>query len=554
MVRWFILLGLLLTTFSAYCATITASADRNPVPFGESFHLIFKAQGSQSGEPDFAPLNKHFEIIGTGQSIVSSTVNGKVDNIKTYSLTVTALQQGKVMVPAIRFGKDKSKPFTVNVQPSGQGRQSGQDQSFFIRVETDMTNPYVQQQVILKVKIYRQARWSQANLTPIKSEGVEIISQRIGKDKNYNEKYHGKNYMVTELRFAVFPQQSGDLTVLPFRLSARVVGKSKVVRSQPVRLTIRPIPASFTGNHWVVARDIRLQEAWSSELAELKAGEPVTRTLAIIGDGVDADQLPVIKLENIPGIKVYPNQPESQGQADQKGLLSTRTSKFALIPSDGGIHELPAIEIPWWNSTKDKMEIAAIPAARLSVIGTPPASLQSVAGNPVEVEPDTVQTTPERQASQPWYLSDGTGRWLLFSSLGLSLLWLITLVAWWRSRKALAGQSPRNPAPDMPEKPEKALRNLRRVCETGNPEDVYTALLDWAKASWPEHPPRSLEAIAQRVGTPLSDEIKALSQHLYSGRPTNWDGSVIAKEASQFDVAESPGTQDIPASLEPLYR
>ncbi len=554
MVRWFILFGLLLAAFSAYCATITVTADRNPVSVGEPFNLIFRVEGPQNGEPDFAPLNKHFNLLGTGQSIVSSTVNGKINRAKTYTLTLTALKQGKIVVPAIRFGTDKSKPVTVNVRSSGQSRQTGKDQSFFIRAETDIANPYVQQQIILKVKIYRQARWSRANLTPIKSEGVEIISQRIGTEKTYNEKYQGKNYMVTELRFVVFPQQSGDLTVLPFRLSARVADKSRVVHSQPVKLTIRPIPASFSGSHWVVARDIRLQEAWSSELAELKAGEPVTRTLAIIGDGVGVDQLPSIKLEDIPGIKIYPNQPENQEQADQKGLLSTRTSKFALIPSGGGIHELPVIEIPWWNSTKDKMEIAAIPTVRLSVTDTLAAPSQPRASNLVGVGLDTAQKIPGQQISESPYLSDDTDRWLLFSSLGLLLLWLITLVAWWRNYKALVGQGPQNTMPYVPRKPEKALRNLRRACEAGNPEDVYMALLDWAKAIWPDYPPRSLEAIAQRVPSPLSDEIRFLSQHLYSERQADWDGSTIAEEAARFDIAGNDRPQNTSTVLEPLYR
>ncbi len=556
MVRWFILFGLLLAVFSAYPATIRVTTDRNPVSLGETFKLIFEVEGKQDGEPDFSPLNKNFQLLGTGQSSAFNMINGKTSQTRVYTLTLMPLKHGKIAVPAIRFGKDKSKPVTVKVQPAGgQAQQANKDQSFFMTAEPDVTNPYVQQQIIVKVKIYRTIHWTKADLAPVQSEGVEIISRQIGKDRTYKEKYKGKNYTVTELRFALFPQESGDLTLLPLRLTARVAAnraarkgyKTRVIHSEPVNLTVRPIPPSFTGKHWVVARDIRLQEAWSSELAKLKAGEPVTRTLAIIGDGVGVGQLPDIEIEDMTGIKIYPEQPENQEQAGKKGFLSTRTLKFALIPSDGGMHKLPSIEVPWWNSTTDKMEIAAIPSVSLNVIGTAAAALPPT-GSLIEVEPDAVQILPEQPVSAPWHMPGDARYWSLF----LLLLWLVTLSAWWRTRRLLLKETPQTPI--APEKPAKALRNLRKACQTDKPEDIQIALLDWGRAIWPDHPPHSLEAIAQRVSSPLSDEIESLSRHLYSGHATDWDGHIIEKEASQFEVMANSSPQEAPASLEPLYR
>ena len=573
MVKLFILPALLLAIFSVHSATITVSTDRNPVSLGEAFKLIFKVQGSQHDEPDFTPLNENLRLLGTSQSSAVSINNGKTSRAITYILTVSPLQQGELVIPAISFGSDTSEPVTVKVQPaddrpqpgdSGQSRQTDNEQLFLI-IKPDVAEPYVQQQVILKVKIYSQTRWTKADLTRIKFKGTAAISRQIGKEKTYKAQHQGKKYTVTELRFALFPQASGDLTILPFRLTTRIAAAAlraqpayttRTTHSKPVKLTVKPIPASFTGKHWVIARDIQLQEAWSSELAELQAGEPVTRTLAMIGDGVGVGQLPGIELEDRPGIKIYPDQPTNQEQAGQQGLLSTRTQKFALIPSDSGIHELPAIEIPWWNSTTDKMETAVVPAVNLNV-----ADVSATAAAPPQMhnptgtdKPDTAQTPPAHKAPESWYRPDNASRWLLFSSLALSLLWLITLNAWWQARKAPPKESPHNPPPDAPENPAKARRNLCEACKTNHPEDIHIALLNWARAIWPEHPPRSLEALAQRLAPPLSDEIQSLSRHLYSGHPTDWDSRIIDQQAAQFTAAANSRPQATSASLEPLYR
>ena len=54
-----------------------------------SGRIIFKAEGSLDGEPDFAPLNQDFELLGTGQSSQFSMINGNVTSSKTFTLTVS---------------------------------------------------------------------------------------------------------------------------------------------------------------------------------------------------------------------------------------------------------------------------------------------------------------------------------------------------------------------------------------------------------------------------------------------------------------------------------
>ena len=66
---------------TAFAANITASVDRNPVPIDESFSLRLKADGNVDGNPDLAPLEQDFEILGTSQSTSMNYVNGNIDTL-----------------------------------------------------------------------------------------------------------------------------------------------------------------------------------------------------------------------------------------------------------------------------------------------------------------------------------------------------------------------------------------------------------------------------------------------------------------------------------------
>ena len=60
---------LIITTLTAsysYAANITVKTSRNPVALDDSFHLIYEADSTVDGEPDFSPVYEHFDILNSG--------------------------------------------------------------------------------------------------------------------------------------------------------------------------------------------------------------------------------------------------------------------------------------------------------------------------------------------------------------------------------------------------------------------------------------------------------------------------------------------------------
>jgi len=579
---------LLLACAPLWAATISVKTDRNPVALNESFRIIFTAEGSLDGEPDFGPLNKDLQLLGTGQSSSFSMVNGKVSRSKTYTLTVAPLRQGKIIIPSISFGRDKSPQINVTIvaagsQPprSGPAAPSAKKDLMFVTSEVDTNAPYVQQQIILKVRVFRRKQWADANLSNPAFDGVEMRVQPVGDATTYETTIKGKAYQVTELHYALFPQQSGELNIAPFTVTAkfpagvkkqrspfggfsndpffddffsRQTYATKTATSKPIQLQVKSIPKSFTGKHWLPAKDLQLQETWSADVSQLKVGEPVTRTLAVIGDGVGTGQIPDITMKETDQLKNYPDQPVTDEQLSSKGLLSTRTHKFAVIPSQPGKHTIPMIEIPWWNTRLDKMQIARIPAGTITVSGTAPAVTTPVDKPPVTAEISEETLTLDQPLIDKMPVGETSiNSILLVIIVVLTILWLITLYVLILSRHSPATRQETKPI-DVRANQKAALKQLQTACNSKQPTTVRDALIQWAKTRWPQDPPNNLEDIAIRLPMDAARDINRLSTSLYGQDKDDWDAQAIWRAIKSLPASLDTAKEKHEESLEPLYR
>ncbi len=549
---------LLFLTGLAQGAQIRVETDRGTIAADENFQIVFSVEGDVDGEPDFSVLNKDFELLGTSQSRSVSIVNGKTLRTTRYLVNVISRRGGELTIPPVSFGSDKSPQVKILVKDSAaQGRSSaaGADASVFLEASVDEESPYVQQQVILTVRIFSSISWREASLSEPEFEGGEVLVQKLGEDSRYQKRRAGKNWQVIERRYALFPQQSGDIRMQALNLRLRIPAgrnkrrsafgsgfndpffddffsnqsyRNKVVRGKPIVLQAKPVPAGYGGGQWLIARDIRLEESWSDDLDKLKTGEPVTRTLAIVADGVTLGQLPDLKMAEIDGLRIYPDEPVAREQATSAGILSTSSRKFAIIPVRPGDYRIPAIALEWWNSETDRKEVARIPPQVIKVAGS-----ARVAVPPAPVSPESVtehpsgKTGPVQEALPP-VLSPAadTNKWLLAGAVLFLALWLVTLVLFLRLKQR-AFASSREEAEVMPAAAADARAAWKALHESvgkGDAAEIREALLKLAPVVWPEQPPRSLEAMAQRVGEPLSEQLQNLSRVLYAGEKVAWDG------------------------------
>lgn len=563
------ILGLLLylgLSGTGMAAEITVTADRDPIPVNESFNLTFSAGESPDDEPDFSPLNQDFRVLGQSQNSQISMVNGKLSRSTEWTVSVVAKHAGKLTVPPVAFGADRSRALTVTVtdRPApGQARGSGDD-ALLIEVDASPKNPYVQAQAIYTVRVLYRTNLGRAQLSPL--EIPDALVQQLGDKRNFSTERNGNTYAATEIRYAIFPQKSGALRIPPLTLDAEVQAggrggfnpffgrpmKTVSLQSEAVELQVRPAPAAFSGKHWLPAENVMLEETLSPDNARVEAGQPLTRTLTLRVQGATVGVLPELGLAGVPAdIRRYPDQPAMDEQRQGTGLISTRQEKTALIPDKPGRYTLPAIEVPWWNIATEKIEVARLPEREIEVGAGAAVPVQPVPTSAPATAAEAANTAPASAAGQAEGGMAASPVWF-WLSLILAGGWLITGGLWWRAARRNREEITKNPPESRKPSDQRRMRELKEACAANDPERTRRALLDWASLRWPDSE-TSLEGIAGRSEGELKNAVQTLSRALYGHPRTEWQGTALWAAIVTTDLGKSRAENRAPTAIVSLH-
>jgi hypothetical protein len=325
------------------------------------------------------------------------------------------------------------------------------------------------------------------------------------------------------------------------------------VRSDAIDLKVRPQPAAFTGSHWLPAADLKLEETWTQNPPHIKAGEPITRTLSLRAEGATVSVLPELSGDSglDASIKHYPDQPSLNEQKQPlTGITGLRQEKTALIPSKPGEYKLPAVEIPWWNTKTDRLEIARIPERVLKVAPSAEPMPQTAPPGPTpqtSAEPaPSPQTVPAPVKPLAW-ATDNLWFWLTWL---FATAWFATGLAWWWSRRT-AKTVELAPTAESRLDGRKARKALQQACSKHDPATARMALLAWAQSVWPQQQPATLDEIGRLGGEVLALEISKLNRVLYSSSAQHWQGSELWEAVEAISPEAKKATKE---TLEPLYR
>jgi hypothetical protein len=546
--RLLVWLALAVTANVAAQEPIEATVDRAVVRVNESFTYVLRAEGAVRGEPETAPLADLFDVLNVTSSRRIGIVGARATEVNEWQLQLMPKAAGEFTIPELRIGDRQSNPVSVRVLALDPSASAAAD--IFMELEATPDVVYAQSQVLFTLRLYIGVSTGRATLTAPQTSGVEAIIEKLGEDSRYQTSRGGRNFVVQERRYAVFPQQAGALTIGPVTFEAMVIpdrGFSRVqrFRSAVVDLTVQPAvapPPTLAGASWLPAQQVTLTEQWSDPSDELAVGIPRTRTIIVEGLGLLETQLPDLAVETQAGVRQYADRPELSREITPAGLRSRRAVSYAVIAQTPGDITLQAVRLPWWNVAEERWEVAELPprVLRVSPSSDAPAAVSSA------VEPAAApQAPPAREPSYwPWI------------SGALALVWLGTVALWWRSRGG-ARPPPASAAASSEQKPalRKVLRDLQSACAVSDPAAARTALLRFAELRFAASPPRSLGALAALLPAEAAREVLALEAHIYGAAAGGtWRGDGLEAVLAELQNAGSAPDQAPSEPLLPLYR
>lgn len=535
-----------LAVVSNVLAEVTARIDRPAVDLNESFVLELVVDTNIDAEPDLTVLDEKFYRGQLSQLSNTSIINGQIRRSRTWSIALMAKSVGRQEIPAITIGNESSSPISITINEPANEPPGEAD--VFITSEVDQTEAYVQSQVLYRFKVYRAVATRQEGRRDPEFTGVEVLVERAGDERSYEAILNGKAYNVIERVLAIYPQSSGEISISPARFEARVLRNGritgrKVFESESHTITVLPIPAppaDYPDAAWLPARDVRLSEEWSREPGEIAAGEPVTRKVTISVLGQIESQIPALEPPVVEGMNVYADKPDLSRLFEAEGIRGVRREQYAMIGFRGGLVEVPAVEVPWWDIETREWRVARLPSRTIrveapeTIVVTPPVAEQ--------------ESAPE-EAGESAMLPDGF--WKRVSEL-IAAAWLLTVIAWWwSSRERHREIREPEPAPIYKQQA-RFVRAAKKAAMAGDKAGVRAALVEWGRLQWPDEAPRSVGELAARVTSPLRDELRTLSATSYGTTAGEWNGSALAQALRAINIVMEHDEVAVDDPLPPL--
>jgi hypothetical protein len=193
---------------------VTATIDRSEATVEDQLLLTVTVEGSRSARPNLPEL-PDFEVVPRGQSTQMSFINGRMSSSVTHNFLLVPKRAGEFEIGPITAEFDgesyASERFTVRIVEASQ--QPKQSRDLFLTARVSTTSPFVGQQVVYVWRFYRRVRIGDARLQPQEFQG--FLVEDLGEVREYQTTVNGVQYLVSEIRRALFPQEEGTTSSAP---------------------------------------------------------------------------------------------------------------------------------------------------------------------------------------------------------------------------------------------------------------------------------------------------------------------------------------------------
>ncbi len=390
--------------------SFTSEASSSTVGINDQFQVTFTFSGESVNDVSgFNPPSfENFRVLsGPNSSTSMQIINGAVSASVAYSFYLQPKDLGKFTIGSASIsykGKPlKTNPLNIEVvkgsskpqaQQKGGSGISNEDiaKNLFIKASVDKHKVYQGEQVTVTYKLYtRLSIASQMSVSKLPQyQGFWAEELQTSNNISFStEVVDGKQFRVGILKkVALFPSQTGELSVTPLELNVPVIVQRKrksnnvfddffddpffnrgetvqyEAKSNTIKITSEPLPQqgkpdSFNGAVGSFTMNSDLDKT------DTKTNEPISLKINISGTGN-------IKLINVPelnlpaGFEKY--EPKTSENINRNNVISGKKSvEYLIIPRVAGKKEIPSIKFSYFDPFKKRYETLSTPAYPINI-------------------------------------------------------------------------------------------------------------------------------------------------------------------------------------------
>lgn len=545
------------TVSQSHAANLSSSVNRKQISLNETLTLtISYDQQVDANKLNLEGLEKDFEVFGLRPQSSSSVsiINGQRTQQASTVWTVTLVpkREGILNIPAFSIGSDQSRPISVRVSKDSGGNFS--DDPLQVRVSSNYDVAYPNQQVIVDIELSAVSGVSNLNGPELVVNNAEV--EAVGQ-QNFQRVENGVAKQVVLLKYAVFPKSAGEL-VIPIMTYTGVKGGQRslfgtrgqqiIARNEQLKIKVRTAPdgsGNAAASPWFPAENVVVSAKWSGDTANLKVGDPITRTITITAVAQRSEAIPPLpEVPASPQFKSYQDQPQLDAKTSERGFISTRVESEAIVASANGEIVLPEIRLPWFDVGAKRWKEAILPAETLQISGAAAATPQFTQS----AERQLQGVTPDQYSS-----NDDFWKWVSLGLAALVLLQTALLVSLNRS----GGAKPKKLSRNQDET--NSWKALQASLKSQDPSLVRERLVDWSRYYLTAHETVTLAKISEHFDDQeLAQQLRHLDSSLF-GSQDSFDSEALTaalkgiRKTHQKQLA-STQQAEVDTGLAPLYK
>jgi hypothetical protein len=508
MKRGFLVLFIFLLSNLSW-AQLSMKVNAPTISLNDTLTLTLTSTNPQTqGQPNISLLDKDFNVISTEHRVNYNFINGVAQSNNEWTYVLFPKHAGTITIPPLSIGREVATSgitvviTTASSETSSQPAQNTQvdtPQDVFIKTSAKAKTAYVNAQILYTVKVFNRRQLIDVVYTP--PEAANALVLPLEQAKHYQTVLDGNVYAVEELQYAIFPNQSGVLTIQPPQLKAimyDLLPEHIQIKGQTLQMNVKPAPTHIKS--FLPALNLNITEQFDLKDTQLSQGATLTRTIILHAVGVPASLLPTLNFSG-KGFSTYPSPPELKNEQSTQGIVGKSSTRITYLFNTPGDHTLPGIEVPWFNTQTQKTETATLPPHTFTIIAD-------------KIEAHTTTIPQPTELNTVFGFSNPVTIWMI-STLVLVLILLALFIKRFLSRPLLTKQT------EMKENPahlstRHIRQQLKQACHHHDKKEAAQALLQWASIKWPSDQFLHLKQITAHChDSALAQEIDHLTEALY---------------------------------------
>jgi hypothetical protein len=353
--------------FSSLLATaspvLKSSVNKNQINLGETVTLSIEASDLNIRNFLFEFENSDYSTIAKSSSTSIEIVNGARTQKESIELILKPKHIGDIVIPSLKIQEAGINHSTEEIRITvlktdakdlvmspnkNKFDQDSQRSQVFIKANLNKQKAYLNEQVLLKLKIYHKG-----NLRSFRGEDFQFegfIHKKNDEVQEYTEFINGEEFLVYEISYILFPIKTGVLSIPANEMEARITSRrgnydpwdafnrfsglflyeeALILKTEPLELNVETVPNApkFFGGYVG-----ELSLAHKLDKSEIEEGDAVSLNTKIYGNG-NPKVLDLNLIEESKQYKIYKDKEEISNQINNLTEYFEINSRHAIIPN-----------------------------------------------------------------------------------------------------------------------------------------------------------------------------------------------------------------------------